>query len=122
MNTNTNTNNLAPGALSRSEYASTEKNQTPALPGMETLVAPFKFKATRVGKETALAQIIKLVEDAQGSKPPIQNLGDQVSSVFVPAVIAVATITFLVWYLSGKDLAFSIARMVTVIVFNRVLY
>ena len=57
-----------------------------------------KFEATRVGKETALAQIVRLVEDAQGSKAPIQALVDKVSAVFVPAVIAIAAITFLVWY------------------------
>ncbi len=57
-----------------------------------------KFEATKVGKETALAQIIKLVEEAQGSKAPIQKLADQVSAVFVPAVIVLAALTFLVWY------------------------
>jgi Cu+-exporting ATPase len=57
-----------------------------------------KFEATKVGKETALAQIIRLVEEAQGSKAPIQKLADQVSAIFVPGVITVATITFLVWY------------------------
>jgi Cu+-exporting ATPase len=57
-----------------------------------------KFEATRVGRETALAQIIKLVEDAQGSKAPIQKLADQVSAVFVPAVIVIALITFAGWY------------------------
>jgi Cu+-exporting ATPase len=57
-----------------------------------------KFEATKVGKETALAQIIQLVEQAQGSKAPIQNLADKVSAVFVPVVIGIATITFLVWY------------------------
>ena len=57
-----------------------------------------KFEATKVGKETALAQIIKLVEDAQGSKAPIQKLADQVSAVFVPAVIAIALVTFVGWY------------------------
>lgn len=56
------------------------------------------FKAERVGRETVLAQIIRLVEEAQGSKAPIQKLADKVSSVFVPAVILVAIITFLVWY------------------------
>ena len=49
-----------------------------------------KFEATKVGKETALAQIIRLVEDAQGSKAPIQKLADQVSAIFVPAVLGIA--------------------------------
>ncbi len=57
-----------------------------------------KFEATKVGKETALAQIIRLVEDAQGSKAPIQKLADQVSAVFVPVVIGMALLTFVVWY------------------------
>jgi len=56
-----------------------------------------RFEATKVGSETALAQIIKLVEEAQGSKAPIQKLVDRVSAVFVPAVIAVALLTFAVW-------------------------
>jgi Cu+-exporting ATPase len=58
----------------------------------------FKFEATRVGKETALSQIIHLVEEAQGSKAPIQKLADKVSEVFVPIVIGIAALTFLVWY------------------------
>ncbi len=57
-----------------------------------------KVEATKVGKETALAQIIKLVEDAQGSKAPIQQLADQVSAKFVPAVLSIAALTFVVWY------------------------
>jgi Cu+-exporting ATPase len=57
-----------------------------------------KFEATKVGKETALAQIIRLVEEAQGSKAPIQKLADRISSVFVPVVILIALLTFLVWY------------------------
>lgn len=57
-----------------------------------------KFEATKVGRETALAQIIRLVEDAQGSKAPIQKLADQVSAWFVPAVIGMAALTFLLWY------------------------
>ncbi|MBI2330858.1 MAG: heavy metal translocating P-type ATPase [Chloroflexi bacterium] len=63
-----------------------------------------KFEATKVGKETALAQIIKLVEDAQGSKAPIQKMADQVSAVFVPIVIAIAALTFLGWYFFGPAL------------------
>lgn len=57
-----------------------------------------KFEATKVGKDTALAQIVQLVEQAQGSKAPIQKLADQVSAIFVPAVITIALVTFLVWY------------------------
>ncbi len=57
-----------------------------------------RFEATKVGKETALAQIIKLVEDAQASKAPIQKLADQISAIFVPGVIAAAVLTFLAWY------------------------
>ena len=62
-----------------------------------------KFEATKVGKETALAQIIKLVEDAQGSKAPIQKLADQVSAVFVPIVIVIALLTFAGWYFFGPQ-------------------
>ncbi len=63
-----------------------------------------KFEATRVGKETALAQIIRLVEEAQGSKAPIQKLADQVSAFFVPIVIAIALLTFAGWYFLGPAL------------------
>jgi Cu+-exporting ATPase len=56
------------------------------------------FEATKVGKATALAQIVRLVEDAQTTKPKIQQLGDRVSAVFVPAVIAIAAVTFSLWY------------------------
>src|SRR5687768_13677483 len=62
-----------------------------------------KFEATKVGKETALAQIIKLVEDAQGSKAPIQKLADQVSAVFVPIVIVISLLTFAGWYFFGSQ-------------------
>jgi len=58
----------------------------------------FKFRATRVGKDTFLAQIVKLVQQAQGSKAPIQKMADQVTAWFVPAVIAIAILTFIVWY------------------------
>jgi Cu+-exporting ATPase len=64
-----------------------------------------RFEATKVGKETALAQIIRLVEDAQGSKAPIQKLADQVSAIFVPIVIGIAALTFLAWYFFGPALA-----------------
>lgn len=69
------------------------------------------FEATKVGKATALAQIIRLVEDAQASKAPIQNLGDRVSAIFVPTVIAIAFITFAAWTFfvpaASSDIAFT---------------
>src|SRR6266540_6709038 len=61
----------------------------------------FQFRATRVGKETALAQIIRLVQQAQGSRAPVQRLVDQVAAVFVPIVIGIALVTFLAWYFVG---------------------
>ncbi len=76
----------------------------------------FRFKATRVGKETALAQIIRLVEQAQGSKAPIQKLVDQVAAVFVPFVIGVAALTFILWIASGADFTTSLIRLVAVLV------
>lgn len=75
-----------------------------------------KMRATRVGRETALAQIIKLVESAQGSRAPIQRLVDQVSAVFVPVVIGIAALTFTLWLLSGAGLATALLRMVAVLV------
>ena len=64
-----------------------------------------KFEATKIGKETALAQIIRLVEEAQGSKAPIQKLVDRISSIFVPAVIIIALLTFASWMVFGPPLA-----------------
>ncbi|MSU75183.1 MAG: copper-translocating P-type ATPase [Candidatus Magasanikbacteria bacterium] len=76
----------------------------------------FTFQATKVGSETMLAQIIKLVTDAQGSKAPIQRLADKVSSVFVPIVLALAVVTFVVWYWFGPSPTFLYAMLNTVAV------
>ncbi len=69
----------------------------------------FTFEATKVGKDTVLSQIIKMIEEAQGSKAPIQRLADVVSSYFVPVVFALAFLTFIVWYIFGPVPAFSFA-------------
>jgi Cu+-exporting ATPase len=69
----------------------------------------FKFEATKVGKDTVLAQIIRLVQEAQGSKPPIARLVDVIASYFVPIVIAIAIVTFIVWYFFGPHPALTYA-------------
>jgi len=77
----------------------------------------FKFQATKVGKDTVLAQIIRLVEQAQGSKAPVQRLADRVASVFVPSVISMALLTFLGWFfLGGVGLERALINMVAVLV------
>jgi Cu+-exporting ATPase len=78
----------------------------------------FKFRATKVGKETALAQIIRLVEEAQGSKPPIARLADLIASYFVPVVIGVAIMTFIMWLLFGPEprLTYALLNSIAVLV------
>ncbi|MFZ7112481.1 MAG: heavy metal translocating P-type ATPase [Desulfatiglandales bacterium] len=75
-----------------------------------------RFRATRVGKDTALAGIIRLVQEAQGSKAPIQALADRVAGVFVPVVIGVAFLTFILWWLIGGEFVPAMIRMVAVLV------
>ncbi|WP_420630951.1 heavy metal translocating P-type ATPase [Candidatus Leptofilum sp.] len=75
-----------------------------------------KFEATKVGKETALAQIIKLVEQAQGSKAPIQRVVDQVAAYFVPFVIGVAALTFVIWLFSDAGFVPALIRLTAVLV------
>ncbi len=78
----------------------------------------FVMRATRVGRETALAQIVELVSRAQGSKAPIQAMADRISGVFVPAVLAIATLTFALWWLLGPEpkLTLALAAFITVVV------
>ncbi|MBP9695532.1 MAG: copper-translocating P-type ATPase, partial [Candidatus Magasanikbacteria bacterium] len=77
----------------------------------------FEFTATKVGSETTLAQIIRVVEEAQGSKAPIQAFADTISAYFVPIVIGIAIITFLVWYfIFGATLSFALMAFTSVIV------
>ncbi|MEK7080231.1 MAG: heavy metal translocating P-type ATPase [Patescibacteria group bacterium] len=75
-----------------------------------------KFEATRVGKNTMLAQIIKIVEDAMGSKAPIQLLADKVSFYFVPAVIVIAAISGILWIILGQPFAFALTIFVAVLI------
>ncbi len=76
----------------------------------------FEYRATKVGAKTALAQIIKLVQEAQGSKAPIQKLADSISGIFVPIVIAIAIIAFVVWMIFGPAPAFTFALVTFVTV------
>ena len=77
----------------------------------------FEFKTTKIGANTALSQIVKLIEDAQGSKAPIQAVADKISSIFVPVVIGIAILTFIVWYfLLSATLTYSLLAFVAVIV------
>ncbi|KAF1678394.1 copper-exporting P-type ATPase CopA [Bacillus sp. SKDU12] len=77
-----------------------------------------KIKAVNVGKDTALSHIIKIVEEAQGSKAPIQRLADQISGIFVPIVLGIAVLTFLIWYLwaAPGDFAEAISKFIAVLV------
>ncbi len=76
----------------------------------------FRFRATKVGADTALAQIIKVVEDAQGSKAPIQRMADTISGIFVPVVVGIAALTFIVWYLVTGNAEQAIINMTAVLV------
>jgi copper-(or silver)-translocating P-type ATPase len=76
----------------------------------------FRFEATKIGKDTALSQIIKMVEDAQGSKAPIQKIADRVSGIFVPVVIGIALLTFFIWLLVTGDVTKAIVSAVAVLV------
>ncbi len=77
----------------------------------------FIFKATKIGKDTTLAQIIKLVEEAQGSKAPIQRMADIVSGYFVPTVTLIAILTFIIWYfVVGQTFAFSLGAFIAVLI------
>jgi P-type Cu+ transporter len=92
------------------------------LPGDEVIGATinktgsFKFRATRVGKDTVLAQIVQLVQQAQGSRAPIQRLADQVTSWFVPAVIAIALLTFVIWFNVMGNLTLALITTVGVLI------
>lgn len=73
------------------------------LPGTINQKGSFQFRAVKVGKETMLAQIIKMVQDAQGSKAPVQKLVDKIAGIFVPVVMGIAILTFILWMVIGGE-------------------
>lgn len=85
--------------------------------GTVNKIGSFEFEVTRVGSETSLAQIIRLIEEAQGSKAPVQDFADKISAIFVPIVIGIALLTFFIWYLFlGASLPFALMTFTAVIV------
>lgn len=77
-----------------------------------------KVRATRVGEDTTLSQIIQMVSDAAATKAPIAKKADQVSGIFVPVIIGIALVTFIIWMILGKSIGFSIARAISVLVIS----
>lgn len=77
-----------------------------------------RCEATRVGEDTTLSQIIKMVSDAAATKAPIAKVADKVSGVFVPAVIAISVVTIIVWFLLGESIGFALARGISVLVIS----
>ena len=76
----------------------------------------FKFKAEKIGKETFLSQVIRLVEEAQGSKAPVEELADKISAVFVPAVVLIGLTAFVVWLLAGQSFIFALTVFIAVLI------
>ncbi|HWR89629.1 MAG TPA: copper-translocating P-type ATPase, partial [Dissulfurispiraceae bacterium] len=84
--------------------------------GTVNKVGSFKLRALKIGRDTFLSQIIRLVEEAQGSKAPIQRLADRIASVFVPVVLVIAVITFAVWYVAGPSFALALMNFIAVLI------
>mgnify|MGYP001611899715 CR=1 FL=1 len=76
----------------------------------------FKFKAEKIGSDTFLAQVIKFVEEAQGSKAPIEELADRISAYFVPAVVLIGLSAFIIWLLAGQGFAFALTTFIAVLI------
>jgi Cu+-exporting ATPase len=97
----------------------TKKAGDPVFGATLNKTGAFRFRVTKIGADTMLSQIVQLVEDAQGSRAPIQRLADKVSAVFVPTVVAIAVLTFVVWYLlapEGTRLPLALVNFVAVLI------
>lgn len=86
--------------------------------GTKNIDGFLRCKATRVGEDTTLSQVIRMVSDAAATKAPLARIADKVSAVFVPVVIGLAIITYVAWTVAGKDVGFSIARAISVLVIS----
>ena len=84
--------------------------------GTILLSGVIKVKAEAVGKESLLSQIIKLIEEAQTGKPPVQRLADKISAIFVPSVLVISLITFLLWFIFGKELSSALSNAIAVLI------
>jgi len=99
------------------ESVPVEKSEgNPVYTGTMNHAGSIRFEAERVGRETTLAQIIRLVEEAQGSKAPMQRLADRVAAIFVPSVMAVATLTFAGWWILGPSFTVAFMNAVAVLI------
>lgn len=104
--------------LSGEPVAVLKKEKDTVFAGTINQKGSFQFRATKVGKETVLAQIIKMVQDAQGSKAPVQKLVDKIAKIFVPTVIVISIITFIIWAIFGgeNNLVHGLLAAITVLV------
>ncbi|MBI2146728.1 heavy metal translocating P-type ATPase [Candidatus Woesearchaeota archaeon] len=94
-----------------------KKKHDPVIGSTINKLGTFTFKATKVGSETVLARIVRLIEDAQSKKAPIQRFADEISAYFVPAVIGIALLTFVIWYVAaGAAVGFALLAAVAVVV------
>lgn len=93
-----------------------KQNDSKVFAGTVNQKGSFQFQAQKVGNDTMLAQIIKMVQEAQGSKAPVQKLVDKIAGIFVPVVIGISLLTFVVWLLAGSDNAFTNALLTSVTV------
>ncbi|MCE5347025.1 MAG: heavy metal translocating P-type ATPase [Bacteroidales bacterium] len=114
-------NSFVDESMINGEPLAVEKNiRSKVFAGTINQKGSFQFRADKVGDDTLLAQIIKMVRDAQGSKAPIQNLADKIAGIFVPVILVLALVSGIIWYFSGVEdaLAHSLLAVVTVLIIS----